>query len=56
MWTEYGGSGLGLAFEEVNDLDWADIVWLYNRQNEQRKREADSIRKASKSKRTPPTT
>lgn len=48
MWTEHGGSGLGLSFAEVGELDCADIPWLINRQREQKKREAEALKKAGK--------
>lgn len=46
MWLEHGGSGLNMAFSEVNELDFADIVQLIELMREQKKREADAIRSA----------
>jgi hypothetical protein len=46
MWTEHGGSGLGFSFESVNELDYADIKWLWKRARKQRTDEAAAMKKA----------
>lgn len=48
MWLEYGGSGLNMSFVDVNELDHADIVSLIEQMREQKKREAASIKAASR--------
>lgn len=48
MWIVHGGSGLGLSFTEVGELDCADIPWLVDRMRKQRRDEAEAIKKAAK--------
>ena len=45
MWTEHGGSGLGLSYGETEELDVVAIAWLFARLREQRKKEADAIKR-----------
>jgi hypothetical protein len=45
MWIN-GGSGLNMAFSEVQELDWADIPELLEMMYARRKAEADAIRNA----------
>lgn len=51
MWLEHGGSGLGMQWSEVNSLDYEDLRDLWIERAEQRQREAEAIKNAS---RTPP--
>lgn len=44
MWHEHGGSGLGMQWSEVNELDAADIRDLYEQMQQQRQDEADAIK------------
>lgn len=48
MWTEHGGSGLGMPRSEVNDLDVAEIKWLIDRMRQQRHDEAEAIKRAGR--------
>lgn len=48
MWLEHGGSGLGMQFSEVNELDYLQIVRLAELKEEQRKREADAMKNAAR--------
>lgn len=45
MWHEHGGSGLGLSWNDVNDLGVEDIVWLYEKLKKQRRDEADAMKR-----------
>lgn len=45
MWHEYGGSGLGMSWNDVNDLGVEDIVWLYERMKKQRHDEAEAMKR-----------
>lgn len=45
MWTEYGGSGLGMQWTVVNELDLADARDLFERMMERRKEEADALKR-----------
>lgn len=47
MWTQHGGSGLGLSYDQVNDLDVVEIAWLASRLLEQRRRESDALKRAN---------
>ena len=45
MWTEHGGSGLRMSFSEINELDYEDILWLFERMQKQKKDEADALKR-----------
>jgi hypothetical protein len=46
MWTEHGGSGLGMSWTEAQNLDHADIIDTINRIRMQRRKEAQAIKRA----------
>lgn len=48
LWTQHGGSGLGITWAEAWDLDWDELVTLIEVINERRQAETDAIRKARK--------
>lgn len=50
-YTQHGGSGLGLTLTEVLDLDYQRFLWLQERLDEQRGKEADALKKAAKRRR-----
>ncbi len=47
-WTAHGGSGLGLSWQDVMELDAAEADWLYQAINKRRKDEAASIKAAAR--------
>jgi len=48
MWTQHGGSGLGMSFAEVNDLDVDEIFWLFTAQRARRTKEGEALKRAGK--------
>jgi hypothetical protein len=48
MWTQHGGSGLGMTFEDCQNLDYADILELYGMLRKRRRDEAKAIEQATK--------
>lgn len=46
MWTEHGGSGLGMGFNEVDNLDLQDAIRLNDLMRDRKQREADAIKRA----------
>ena len=51
IYTQHGGSGLGLSMADVMDLDLGRISWFLERLDEQRRREVEEIRRAARSAR-----
>ena len=45
-WGQHGGSGLSITWEDALSLEPSDRDWLVHRIAEQRRREAEAIRKA----------
>lgn len=41
----HGGSGLGLSYNDVADMELAEIQWWLERLHEQREAEAEALRK-----------
>jgi uncharacterized protein (DUF305 family) len=50
MWIQHGGSGLGMSYDQVNDLDVMEIAWLVERMHEQRKIEVEAMKRANRSR------
>lgn len=50
MWTQHGGSGLGMTFADCEEIDLADAYDLFRRADERRTKEADAIREAGKTR------
>lgn len=50
MYTQHGGSGLGLTYTECLELDYAQVEWFSERLDAQRSAEARAIRSASKAR------
>jgi len=50
MWLQHGGSGLGMRFDEVGELDLEEIFWLVPALAKRRQKEADALKRASKSR------
>lgn len=48
MYTQHGGSGLGLALCDIMELDLDRVRWLNEWQSETREAEAAAIQKAGK--------
>jgi hypothetical protein len=51
IYTQHGGSGLGLSMTDVMGLDLGRISWFLERLDEQRRREVEEIRRAARSAR-----
>jgi hypothetical protein len=49
-YTQHGGSGTSLTLADVDEMDWAEMVWWYERLMEERERESAALRAASKPK------
>jgi hypothetical protein len=45
LWTQHGGSGLRLSFDDVMALDWSRLEWFYTRLCEQRAEEHRQLSK-----------
>jgi heme exporter protein D len=48
MWTQHGGSGLGLALADALELSVSDRDWLLDRVHDERAREARELTKAAR--------
>ena len=48
LYTQHGGSGLGLTLAEVMELEMSRIQWLLERLGEQRRKEAREIEQAAR--------
>lgn len=48
-WTAHGGSGLGLSWQDVLEMDAGDANWLYKAVDRRRGEEAKAIKAAAKS-------
>lgn len=44
MWTQHGGSGLGMSAQDVGELDLDDIFWLLDALIERRRKEAQAMK------------
>jgi len=47
-WTAHVGSGLGLPWRDVLEMDAADANWLYDAVDRRRREEAKAIKAAAK--------
>lgn len=50
MWTQHGGSGLGMSFADVGELDVSEIFFLANAMLKRRQKEATAMKRAGSSK------
>ncbi len=48
LYTQHGGSGLGLSLTEVMELEMDRMRWLLERLGEQRRKEAREIEQAAR--------
>lgn len=46
MWIEHGGSGLNMRLADIEDLDIGDALELIQLMRQQKKKEADAIKRA----------
>ena len=48
LYTQHGGSGLGLSLDEVMELEIERMRWLLERLGDQRRREARELEQAAR--------
>lgn len=48
LYRQNGGSGLGLLYNDVMDMEWNEVLWWYQSLQELREAEAAAIKKAQK--------
>lgn len=48
MWTQHGGSGLGLTYADIEELDIGDALRLSAAVIKRRRREAEALKRAAK--------
>lgn len=50
LWKTDGGAGLGLTWQCCEEMDIADVLPLIEQAREQRKREADAVKRMTRKK------
>lgn len=48
LWTQHGGSGLNITWNEAWELEWDELIGLIDAINRRRSAEAAQLKKASR--------
>jgi hypothetical protein len=51
LWTQHGGSGLGITWDEAWELEWDTLIELIEEVNRRRSAESEALRRAHRGSR-----